>query len=140
MSFLLPLGLRRREDCLAHAVVVGLERLCFLIASAAHQVRDPEQRNVPCKLVGRHLGRSAERAVVQGRTGGADQLERLERLVSSDPDYGVDLHDGWTATVAFAHMAFWDRFQADLLRDWEVGNPLPDDDMDNLLNSVLERF
>jgi hypothetical protein len=35
-----------------------------------------------------------------------EQLERLERPVSSSPDYGVDLHDGWTAAVAFAHMGF----------------------------------
>jgi hypothetical protein len=70
----------------------------------------------------------------------ATQLERLERLVSSGPDYGVDLRDGWTAAVAFAHMAFWDRFQADLLRGWEVGDPLPEDDMDINLNAVLERF
>jgi hypothetical protein len=69
-----------------------------------------------------------------------EQLERLERLVSSNPDYGVDLHDGWTAAVAFGHMAFWDRFQAELLRDWEIGDPLPDDDMDHNLNAVLERF
>jgi hypothetical protein len=70
----------------------------------------------------------------------AVQLERLEELVASNPDYGVDLHDGWTAAVAFAHMAFWDRFQARLLREWEIGDPLPDDDMDNLLNSILEQF
>ena len=69
-----------------------------------------------------------------------EQLDRLERLVSSNPDYGVDLHDGWTAAVAFAHMAFWDRFQAELLRDWEIGDSLPGSDMDNNLNPVLERF
>lgn len=70
----------------------------------------------------------------------AEQLERLERLVSSNPDYGVDLHDGWTAAVAFAHMAFWDRRQAELLRDWSMGDPLPEAATDDKLNPVLERF
>jgi len=69
-----------------------------------------------------------------------EQLLRLETLVSSGLDYGVDLHDGWTAAVAFAHMAFWDQFQANLLRNWEIGEQLPEEDMDDHLNSVLEPF
>ena len=69
-----------------------------------------------------------------------EQLVRLEELVDSNPDYGVDLHGGWTAAVAFSHMAFWDRFQAQLLREWNVGDPLPDDEMDDMLNAILERF
>ena len=70
----------------------------------------------------------------------AEQLDRLERLVSSNPNYDVDLHDGWTVAVAFAHMAFWDRFHADLLRHWNIGDSLPDDVNDHNLNYVLERF
>lgn len=70
----------------------------------------------------------------------AEQLDRLEKLVASNPDYGVDLHDGWTAAVAFAHMGFWDRYQAEFLRTWNVGDPIPDHDSDNILNRVLERY
>ena len=69
-----------------------------------------------------------------------EQLERLERLVSSSPNYETDLHDGWTAAVAFAHMGFWDRRQAELLRDWSVGDPLPESATDDQLNPVLERY
>lgn len=69
-----------------------------------------------------------------------EQLERLERLVSSNPDYEVDLHDGWTAAVAFAHMGFWDRRQAELIRDWNIGDPLPESATDDQLNPVLERY
>lgn len=70
----------------------------------------------------------------------AEQAERLERLVSSKPDYGVDLHDGWTAAVAFAHMVFWDLRRAELLRNWSVGDPLPEAATDDQLNPVLERY
>jgi len=70
----------------------------------------------------------------------SEQLERLERLVSANPDYGVDLGGGWTAAVAFAHMGFWDRRQAELLRNWQVGDPLPESATDDQLNPVLERY
>jgi len=70
----------------------------------------------------------------------AEQTERLERLVSSSPDYDVELYDGWTAAVAFAHMGFWDRRQAELLRNWNVGDPLPESATDDQLNPVLERY
>ncbi len=73
-------------------------------------------------------------------TNNAEQLERLERLVSSDLNYEVDLHDGWTDAVAFAHMGFWDRRQAELLRSWEIGDPLPESATDDQLNHVLERY
>lgn len=69
-----------------------------------------------------------------------DQLERLERLVASHPDYGVDLGGGWTAAVAFAHMGFWDQRQAELLRSWNVGDALPESATDDQLNPVLERY
>ncbi len=69
-----------------------------------------------------------------------EQLERLERLVSTNPDYGVDLHDGWTAAVAFGHMAFWDRYQAEFLRNWNADDPLPGHDSDDHLIAVLVRF
>ena len=69
-----------------------------------------------------------------------EQLERLEKLVSSNPNYEVDLHGGWTAAVAFAHMGFWDRRQAELLRIWEIGDPLPESATGDQLNPVLERY
>ena len=69
-----------------------------------------------------------------------EQTERLERLVSSNPDYNADLYDGWTAAVAFAHMGFWDRRQAELLRNWNIGDPLPESATDDQLNPVLERY
>ncbi|MBN4064405.1 hypothetical protein JYU04_01565 [Dehalococcoides mccartyi] len=70
----------------------------------------------------------------------SEQLDRLARLVSAGVDYDVDLHDGWTAAVAFAHMGFWDRRQAELLRNWEIGDPLPESATDDQLNPVLERY
>lgn len=70
----------------------------------------------------------------------SEQLERLERLVSTGLDYEVDLGGGWTAAVAFAHMGFWDRRQAELLRNWRIGDPLPESATDDQLNPVLERY
>lgn len=70
----------------------------------------------------------------------AEQLTHLEALVSSNPDYLADLGGGWTVAVAFAHMAFWDRRQAELLGNWNIGDPLPDSATDDQLNPVLERF
>jgi hypothetical protein len=70
----------------------------------------------------------------------AEQTNRLERFVFSSPDYNVDLCDGWTAAVAFAHMGFWDRRQAELLRNWNISDPLPESATDDQLNPVLERY
>lgn len=70
----------------------------------------------------------------------AEWLARLEKLVASDPDYGVDLGGGWTAAVAFAHMAFWDRRASLLMQTWNVGDPLPVSNIDDLLNPILESF
>ncbi|NQW16698.1 MAG: hypothetical protein HQ478_04350 [Chloroflexi bacterium] len=58
----------------------------------------------------------------------------------SDSDYGVDLGGGWTVSVAFAHMGFWDRRQAELLRNWEIDDPIPESQTDDQLNLVLERY
>jgi len=67
-----------------------------------------------------------------------EELRRLEELVESNPDYLADLGGGWTVAVAFAHLAFWDRRQATLLRDWSLGDPLPVSATDDQLNPVLE--
>ncbi len=70
----------------------------------------------------------------------AEQLERLENLVASHPHYNVDLGGEWTSAVAFAHLGFWDQRQAELLRHWNIGDPLPESATDDQLNSVLERY
>jgi hypothetical protein len=44
----------------------------------------------------------------------AEALERLRALIKrlGDEDLERSLGDGWTVSVALAHLAFWDRFQA----------------------------
>jgi len=61
-------------------------------------------------------------------------------ILSVLADYGADLGGGWTAAVAFAHLAFWDRRAIWLLNEWNVGEPLPDSKIDDMLNPVLEPF
>ncbi len=68
------------------------------------------------------------------------QLQRLERLVASNPDYTADLGGGWTVAVAFAHLAFWDYRQAELIRNWSAPESVPSAHTDDQLNPVLERF
>jgi len=46
----------------------------------------------------------------------AEQLARPESLVATGPNFLADLGGDWTVAVAFAHMAFWDRRQAELLK------------------------
>src|SRR5947208_548303 len=49
------------------------------------------------------------------------QRRRLERLVNrmSDAELQTSLRDGWTVAVALAHLAFWDRRAAVLVRRWQ---------------------
>lgn len=68
------------------------------------------------------------------------QTARLEALVASGPDYAADLGGGWTVAVAFAHLAFWDFRQAELLRGWSPGKSLPSSETDDQLNTVLDPF
>ncbi len=67
----------------------------------------------------------------------AEQLSRLERLVERGVDLKQDLGGGWTVSVAFAHMAFWDRRAVGLLRLWDGEGKLPDSIYEDLLNDVL---
>lgn len=48
----------------------------------------------------------------------AEATERLRALAAtlSEEDLGADLGDGWTVSMALAHLAFWDRWH---LTRWE---------------------
>jgi hypothetical protein len=70
----------------------------------------------------------------------AAQLKRLETLIASKPDYSVDLGEGWTVSVALAHLAFWDRRAAYLLTHWQVGSPPRELDDDMLNTSLLDEW
>ena|SRR5215831_15555574 len=49
------------------------------------------------------------------------QRQRLEQLVNrlSDADLQTPLGGGWTVAVALAHIAFWDRRAAALVKLWQ---------------------
>jgi hypothetical protein len=64
------------------------------------------------------------------------QLKRLESLIARKPDYSADLGEGWTLSVALAHLGFWDRRAAYLLTHWQVGSPPMEVD-DDMLNTAL---
>lgn len=67
----------------------------------------------------------------------AEQLSRLEDLAQRDADLTKDLGEGWTAGVALAHMAFWDRRAVGLLRLWDGEGRLPDSIYEDELNEAL---
>lgn len=75
-----------------------------------------------------------EKAVFAGNE---TQRARLKALVERGIDYSRELGGGWTIGVALAHMAFWDRRAAGLLRRWDVEGSLPDPVDENLLNATL---
>ena len=60
-----------------------------------------------------------------------------ERLIESYPDLSLSLGEAWRVSVAFAHMAFWDRHVARMLKRGEKHAPLPDAGGSALLNEVL---
>jgi mycothiol maleylpyruvate isomerase-like protein len=51
------------------------------------------------------------------------QTERLRRLVGSlsPQDLRTRLPNGWTVSVALAHLAFWDRHRIILMKKWAAG-------------------
>ena len=65
------------------------------------------------------------------------QRDRLTALIKSGIDYQTDMGEGWTVAVALAHMAFWDRRAAGLLRRWDVEGSLPDPVDETLMNATL---
>jgi hypothetical protein len=69
--------------------------------------------------------------------GNRNQTERLKTLIASRPDLSCSLGEGWTVAVALAHMAFWDRRVARLLKRWQDEGALPDGLDSDLLNEVL---
>ena len=50
----------------------------------------------------------------------ADELRRLEALVASltDEALAAPVHEGWTVAVSLAHLAFWERFDLQVLTRW----------------------
>lgn len=67
----------------------------------------------------------------------AEQLSRLETIARSNIDLAKDLGEGWTVSVALAHMAFWDRRAVGLLKLWDGEGRLPDSVYEDVLNEVL---
>ncbi|MBM3947974.1 MAG: hypothetical protein FJ312_01785 [SAR202 cluster bacterium] len=67
----------------------------------------------------------------------ASQRRRLEALVSRLTDDDRDVGNSWTIAASLAHLAFWDRRAALLLRRWERKGPQPDEPDVDLLNEAL---
>lgn len=76
-------------------------------------------------------------SITEGNAAVTKQLEALAARLS-DADLKRDLGGGWHVSVAFAHMAFWDRRVEYVLRRWmEHGIPHEEID-DDVVNSALE--
>lgn len=76
-------------------------------------------------------------SITEGNAAVTKQLEALAARLS-DADLKRDLGGGWHVSVAFAHMAFWDRRVEYVLRRWmEYGIPHEEID-DDVVNSALE--
>ena len=70
----------------------------------------------------------------------ADVTARLEALADrlSDADLLRDLGGGWHVSVAFAHLAFWDRRVAYMLNRWK-DEGVPHEELDDdVINHALE--
>lgn len=67
----------------------------------------------------------------------SEQLARLEALAQKGVDLGQDLGQGWTVSVALAHMAFRDRRAVGLLKLWDGEGRLPDSIYEGEMNDVL---
>jgi hypothetical protein len=73
--------------------------------------------------------------------GNASQRRRLETLVSRLTSDDRELASGWTVAATLAHLAFWDRRAALLLRRWEQkGTPPDEPDVDLLNEALLEEW
>ena len=77
---------------------------------------------------------SVEKSILAGNKA---QTLRLKELIESNPDLSLSLGEGWTVSVALAHIAFWDRRVERLLKRWEQDGALPDAVDSALLNEVL---
>ncbi len=70
----------------------------------------------------------------------ARERERLQSLASrvTDKELNLPLNAGWTVSVAFVHLAFWDQWALRLMCKWEKsGVALSPVDTDNLNDSLL---
>ncbi|HYY55131.1 MAG TPA: hypothetical protein VFA01_07095, partial [Candidatus Dormibacteraeota bacterium] len=68
----------------------------------------------------------------------ARSLERLRQLVARLDDAAMsrDLGDGWTASVALAHLAFWDRISLQRWRAWIASGQMVDLQGTDLVNDA----
>ena len=60
----------------------------------------------------------------------AASLDALRALAAqlTPPDYARDLGDGWTVSMALAHLGFWDARGAWVLQQWAEGRTPPADE------------
>jgi hypothetical protein len=80
---------------------------------------------------------AVDSSITEGNAAVTKQLEALAARLS-DADLKRDLGGGWHVSVAFAHLAFWDRRVEYVLRRWmEQGIPHQEID-DDVVNSALE--
>lgn len=78
-----------------------------------------------------------DRDIIEGNAAVTARLEALGARLS-DADLKRDLGGGWHVSVAFGHLAFWDRRVEYVLRRWmEQGVPHVELD-DDVINSALE--
>lgn len=80
--------------------------------------------------------RSFERTNQESR----DRLAALSALLAPD-QLAIDIGDGWTVSLALAHLAFWDRWLVARWRDAETrGLAAPDDlpELTGIMNAALE--
>lgn len=68
----------------------------------------------------------------------ARSLDRLRQLVARLDDAAMsrDLGDGWTASVALAHLAFWDRISLQRWRAWIASGQMVDLQGTDLVNDA----
>lgn len=78
-----------------------------------------------------------DKSILEANAGVTAQLEKLAARLT-DEDLLRDLGGGWHVSVAFAHLAFWDRRVAYVLTRWmEDGIPHQELD-DDVVNRALE--
>lgn len=65
------------------------------------------------------------------------ERRRLEACAGPMESADRDLGNGWTVTVALAHLAFWDRLATLTLQRWERGDITSDEAEPDLLNDAL---
>src|SRR3954463_11897077 len=70
------------------------------------------------------------------------QAGRLRKLVDrlDASMLAVRMPNGWTVSVALAHIAFWDRHRLCLMRRWAAGDWCQGGDDGELFNEVLLPF